>query len=88
LIAFSAPIEGKPEDVAKVVREYNQKLQKSNLPKLLTFGEPGALITKPVVDSCTSRFTADLVRGIVSRQINPSNEIENNIDLVRDRYSK
>jgi haloalkane dehalogenase len=46
------PIEGKPEDVTKAVGEYNQKLQKSNIPKLLIYGEPGALITKPVVDWC------------------------------------
>ncbi len=41
------PIEGKPEDVTKAVREYNQKLQISNTPKLLIYGEPGILIPNP-----------------------------------------
>jgi haloalkane dehalogenase len=62
------PIEGKPEDVTKVVREYNQKLQISNIPKLLIYGEPGALITKPVVDWCMKNLsnltTANIGAGI------------------------
>ena len=51
------PIEGKPEDVIKVVREYNQKLQLSNIPKLLIYGEPGALISKPLVDWCMKNLS-------------------------------
>jgi haloalkane dehalogenase len=51
------PIEGKPEDVTEAVSEYNQKLQKSNIPKLLIYGEPGALITKPVVDWCVKNLS-------------------------------
>jgi haloalkane dehalogenase len=62
------PIEGKPEDVTKAVREYNQKLQISNTPKLLIYGEPGALITKPVVDWCVKNLsnltTANIGAGI------------------------
>jgi haloalkane dehalogenase len=62
------PIEGKPEDVTKVVREYNQKLQISNIPKLLIYGEPGALIPKPVVDWCVKNLsnltTANIGAGI------------------------
>jgi haloalkane dehalogenase len=50
------PIEGKPEDVRRVVSEYSQKLQKSNIPKLLLYGEPGALITNPVVDWCVKNL--------------------------------
>jgi haloalkane dehalogenase len=46
------PIEGKPEDVNRAISEYSRKLQKSNIPKLLLYGEPGALIMKPVVDWC------------------------------------
>ena len=46
------PIEGKPEDVTRAVSEYNQKLQKSNVPKLLIYAEPGVLITKSVADWC------------------------------------
>jgi SRP54-type protein, GTPase domain len=62
------PIEGKPEDVTKAVREYNQKLQISNTPKLLIYGEPGALITKPMVDWCVKNLsnltTANIGAGI------------------------
>ena len=50
------PIEGKPEDVTKAVSEYNQKLQISNIPKLLIYGEPGALITKHMVDWCVKNL--------------------------------
>jgi len=62
------PIEGKPEDVTKAVREYNQKLQLSNIPKLLIYGEPGAVITKPMVDWCMKNLsnltTANIGAGI------------------------
>ena len=51
------PIEGKPEDVTKAVSEYNQKLQKSNIPKLLIYGEPGALMPKPVIDWCMKNLS-------------------------------
>jgi haloalkane dehalogenase len=62
------PIEGKPEDVTKAVREYNQKLQISNTPKLLIYGEPGILIAKPVVDWCMKNLsnltTANIGAGL------------------------
>lgn len=51
------PIEGKPEDVTKAVSDYNQKLQKSNIPKSVIYGEPGAVITKPVVDWCVKNLS-------------------------------
>jgi hypothetical protein len=50
-------IEGKPEGVTQAVIEYNHKLQKSNIPKLLIYGEPGAVITKPVVDWCVKNLS-------------------------------
>ena len=62
------PIEGKPEDVVKVVGEYNQKLQKSDIPKLLFYAQPGAIITKPLVDWCIEKLsnlkTANIGEGI------------------------
>ena len=62
------PIEGKPKDVTKAVGEYNQKLQISNIPKLLIYGEPGALITKHMVDWCVKNLsnltTANIGAGI------------------------
>jgi haloalkane dehalogenase len=62
------PIEGKPEDVTRAVSEYNQKLQKSNVPKLLIYAEPGVLITKSVADWCKKNLhnlkTANIGAGI------------------------
>src|SRR5215469_5602019 len=52
----------------EAVREYNQKLRLSNIPKLLIYGEPGALITKPMVDWCVKNLsnltTANIGAGI------------------------
>ena len=62
------PIEGKPEDVTEAVGEYNRKLQISNIPKLLIYGEPGALITRHMVDWCVKNLsnvtTANIGAGI------------------------
>ena len=62
------PIEGKPEDVTEAVSEYNQKLQLSNIPKLLIYGQPGAVITEPMVDWCMKNLsnltTANIGAGI------------------------
>ena len=46
------PIEGEPADVARAVAGYNQKLQQSELPKLLFYAAPGGVITAPVVEWC------------------------------------
>jgi haloalkane dehalogenase len=40
-----APIEGEPEDVTSIVREYGAWLSQSQMPKLFVAGEPGAVIT-------------------------------------------
>jgi haloalkane dehalogenase len=62
------PVEGKPEDVTRAVSEYNRKLQLSNIPKLLLYGEPGGIITKSVVDWCVKNLsnltTANIGPGI------------------------
>ena len=44
------PTEGEPPDVVEAVEAYNQKLQRSELPKLLFAADPGALMMAPVVD--------------------------------------
>lgn len=36
---------------------YNRWLQKSNIPKLLIYGEPGILVPKPVVDWCMQNLS-------------------------------
>jgi haloalkane dehalogenase len=46
------PIAGEPPDVFAAVEAYNHCLQQSNLPKLLLYVTPGAVITAPVVDWC------------------------------------
>ena len=46
------PIAGEPADVAAAVSDYNAKLQKSELPKLLLYATPGAIVTSPLVDWC------------------------------------
>jgi len=66
------PIEGKPENVTKVVNEYNQKLQISNIPKLLIYGEPGVLTTKHMVDWCMknlSNLTTANIGAILYKKI-------------------
>ncbi len=62
------PIEGKPEDVHEVVATYNAWLQKTELPKLLLYAKPGALIRRRGVEWARERFpileTVDIGRGL------------------------
>ncbi|ASP36892.1 haloalkane dehalogenase [Labrenzia sp. VG12] len=44
------PIAGKPADVVQEVTENGAWLLSSQIPKLMFFGEPGAIAPKPVVD--------------------------------------
>lgn len=50
------PIDGIPQDVTEAVQSYNQKLQESNIPKLLFYAEPGTLVPKPLVDWCKTNL--------------------------------
>lgn len=50
------PVAGEPKDVVEVVNSYNQKLQESDLPKLLFFADDGFLIPKSVVEWCKSHL--------------------------------
>jgi len=62
------PIEGKPKGVQNIVEAYNNWLQKTELPKLLLFAKPGALIRKKGVAWCESHMknltTVDVGAGI------------------------
>ena len=51
------PIEGEPSDVHEAVARYSQKLVEWDVPKLMFYAEPGAILTKPLVEWCevTSR---------------------------------
>jgi len=46
------PIEGEPSDVNEAVLKYNAKLVEWDIPKLLLYAEPGALLPKPAVEWC------------------------------------
>lgn len=46
------PIGGEPRNVAEAVDNYSGKLQQSELPKLLFYATPGALLPQLVVDWC------------------------------------
>jgi haloalkane dehalogenase len=46
------PIGGEPADVWRAVSEYSKRLQNSDLPKLMLYAEPGALLTSENVDWC------------------------------------
>jgi haloalkane dehalogenase len=51
------PIEGTPKDIVRIVEDYNTWLQKSTIPKLLIYGEPGALMPKHVIDWCMKNLS-------------------------------
>lgn len=46
------PIDGEPEDVVAIVRDYADWLSSSNVPKLFVNAEPGALITENIREFC------------------------------------
>ena len=46
------PIEGQPADVAAIVENYGAWLSRSEIPKLLIVGDPGAIITGRTLDVC------------------------------------
>ena len=48
------PIEGQPEDVHRIVSEYSDWLQATDVPKLFINAEPGAILTGAQRDFCRS----------------------------------
>ncbi|MEE8336050.1 MAG: haloalkane dehalogenase [Candidatus Neomarinimicrobiota bacterium] len=62
------PIEGKPEDMYEVIANYNQKLQKSEVSKLLFFATPGGIIDSKTVAWCKQNLknlkAIDIGKGI------------------------
>ena len=50
------PIAGTPADVNQTVMEYNTWLQATEIPKLLFYATPGALIPAPLVDWCKANL--------------------------------
>jgi haloalkane dehalogenase len=49
-------IAGEPPDVTEAVAFYNQKLQESELPKLLFYATPGTIMPAPVVERTTAHL--------------------------------
>lgn len=62
------PIAGNPADVTEAVTTYNQKLQQSDLPKLLFYATPGAILPEPMVEWCRQNLknlqTIDIGPGL------------------------
>ncbi|MCP3953688.1 MAG: haloalkane dehalogenase [Desulfobacterales bacterium] len=62
------PIDGQPADVHAAVQAYNQQLQESDLPKLLLYARPGAIIDLKQVAWCRDHLknltVVDIGRGI------------------------
>ena len=62
------PIAGEPADMVEAVAAYNQKLQESELPKMLFYATPGALVPAPMVEWCKQNLknltTVDIGQGI------------------------
>jgi haloalkane dehalogenase len=62
------PVEGHPADVTAAVATYNAKLQQSDLPKLLLYATPSAIMQAPVVQWCQQNLKnlkmVDIGQGI------------------------
>jgi haloalkane dehalogenase len=62
------PIEGEPADVADIIKLNNEWLTGSNLPKLLFYGHPGAILNEKMVKWCTENLknlrTVDIGPGL------------------------
>lgn len=73
------PIAGEPADVTDAVNAYNQWLQESDLPKLLFFGTPGAIVVAPVLEWCKQALSnlkvVDLGEGLHYLQEDHPHEI-------------
>jgi haloalkane dehalogenase len=50
------PINRKPGDVHQAVNQYREFLQNSEIPKLLLYAEPGAVIDKKTRVWCEQKF--------------------------------
>ena len=62
------PIAGEPADVVEAVESYNRWLKTTDLPELLLYATPGAVITRQAVEWCKEHLknltTADIGQGI------------------------
>lgn len=62
------PIEGEPADVVEAAQAYADWLGKSDVPKLLLYAQPGAIMREPLVEWCRQNFrnlkTVDIGPGV------------------------
>ncbi|MBW1860038.1 MAG: haloalkane dehalogenase [Deltaproteobacteria bacterium] len=62
------PIDGQPSDVHDVILNFSQKLQDSELPKILFHADPGIAIDDKMVDWCKKNLknlrTVDIGKGL------------------------
>ena len=49
-------MNGSPQDMVEIVSAYSRKLQSSDKPKLLFYGEPGAIVNANAVEWCRQNF--------------------------------
>jgi haloalkane dehalogenase len=71
------PVEGEPEDVASIVRDYGRWLRQSEIPKLFINAEPGSILTGVPREFCRSwpNQTEVTVRGVHFIQEDSPDEI-------------
>lgn len=71
------PIEGKPEDVSLVVKNYSEWLKKSKIPKLFINAEPGSILVGKQREYCRTWANQDelTVNGLHFIQEDSPNEI-------------
>ncbi len=50
------PIDGEPADVAEAARAYSEWFGKSDVPKLLLYAQPGALMRGPLLEWCRNNM--------------------------------
>jgi len=62
------PIDGQPSDTYEMISNYSQKLQESELPKILFFANPGTAIDAKMLDWCKQNLknlkTVDIGDGL------------------------
>ncbi len=62
------PVAGHPKDVHDAIAAYNQWLQETELPKLLLYAQPGAILRAPLVEWCQQNLknlkSVDIGHGI------------------------
>ncbi len=79
------PIDGQPSDMHEVISNYSQKLQESELPKILFFENHGTSIDAKMLDWCKQNIknlkTVDIGDGLHFIQ-------EDNPDLIGDELAK